>query len=192
VRLNLIRPHIIQAYLNAEELAGHRNLEHDLKSAFSENALGMIVLDNAGGVTHATPGAFECLGGYVPVSESIVPRLPQDLIRWALDAGKSAPFVAHQGRDKLIIRRVRQDDRAVLLLAEDNRAAAAAEMADRFQLTQREGEVMRWIAEGKSNSEIASILGLTMGTVKVHVEHILAKLGVENRTAAAMAVRSTV
>jgi DNA-binding NarL/FixJ family response regulator len=44
------------------------------------------------------------------------------------------------------------------------------------------------MAEGKSNAEIAVILGLTAGTVKLHVERILTKLHAENRTIAALIV----
>jgi DNA-binding NarL/FixJ family response regulator len=53
------------------------------------------------------------------------------------------------------------------------------------QLTSREDEVLAWIARGKSNSEIASILGISAATVGKHLERIYPKLGVENRTAAA-------
>lgn len=52
-------------------------------------------------------------------------------------------------------------------------------------LTCREKEVGRWLVDGKTNEEIANILGISRATVKVHVEHILGKLRVENRTAAA-------
>ena len=52
-------------------------------------------------------------------------------------------------------------------------------------LTPREAEVLTWIAQGKSNYEIGVILKACTGTICKHVEHILAKLGVENRTAAA-------
>jgi DNA-binding CsgD family transcriptional regulator len=55
-------------------------------------------------------------------------------------------------------------------------------------LTRRESEVARWLGEGKANAEIAAILGTEPRTVEKHVEHILAKLGVENRTAAAVVV----
>ena len=51
-------------------------------------------------------------------------------------------------------------------------------------LTQRELEVLRMMASGKSNQEIADTLFLSVGTVKVHVTRILAKLGVKSRTAA--------
>ena len=52
-------------------------------------------------------------------------------------------------------------------------------------LTLREREVLGWLARGKSNSEIAMILGISAATVSKHLEHIYPKLGVENRTAAA-------
>ena len=52
-------------------------------------------------------------------------------------------------------------------------------------LTQREAEVLFWIARGKGNYEIGVILGAGTRTICKHVEHILNKLHVENRTAAA-------
>ena len=52
-------------------------------------------------------------------------------------------------------------------------------------LTPRECEVMHWISEGKRDSEIATILGLSPRTVEKHVCHIFEKLKVETRTAAA-------
>ena len=51
-------------------------------------------------------------------------------------------------------------------------------------LTPREREVLRMMASGQSNQEIADVLFLSLGTVKVHVTHILAKLGVTSRAAA--------
>jgi DNA-binding CsgD family transcriptional regulator len=65
-----------------------------------------------------------------------------------------------------------------------------------LNLTPREAEVLFWISQGKSNHDIGVILGAKTGTVCKHVEHILGKLSVENRTAAAVmaleAYRSTV
>lgn len=53
-------------------------------------------------------------------------------------------------------------------------------------LTPREAEVLLWIAQGKSNPDIAGILGCAENTVKVHSARIFEKLGVENRNAASM------
>ncbi len=52
-------------------------------------------------------------------------------------------------------------------------------------LTPREREVLRMMAAGQSNRAIADVLFVSLGTVKVHVTHILAKLGVTSRSAAA-------
>jgi DNA-binding NarL/FixJ family response regulator len=55
-----------------------------------------------------------------------------------------------------------------------------------LDLTPREAEVLFWISEGKSNQDIGVILAARTGTICKHVEHILSKLNVENRTAAAV------
>ena len=52
-------------------------------------------------------------------------------------------------------------------------------------LTERERQVLALIAEGMTNKEIAQQLSLSHGTVRVYVSHVLAKLGVGNRTEAA-------
>ena len=53
-------------------------------------------------------------------------------------------------------------------------------------LSAREIEVLKWIAEGKSNKEIAALLFISEGTVKTHVLSIHEKLGVSDRTEAAV------
>ncbi len=52
--------------------------------------------------------------------------------------------------------------------------------------TAREQEVLRLLAEGRPNKEIATALVITEKTVKAHVGHILAKLGLASRTQAAL------
>ena len=51
-------------------------------------------------------------------------------------------------------------------------------------LTEREQEVLRWLAQGRVNKEIAAELGISERTVKFHVSSIFAKLGATNRTEA--------
>ncbi len=58
-------------------------------------------------------------------------------------------------------------------------------MAAMSTLSVREKEVLHWIAEGKTNPEIAILLGIANRTVEKHCENIYQKLGVENRIAAA-------
>jgi DNA-binding NarL/FixJ family response regulator len=53
-------------------------------------------------------------------------------------------------------------------------------------LSPREAEVLFWIAQGKNNEEIGLILTVSRNTIKKHVIHLLDKLGVDTRNAAAM------
>jgi DNA-binding response OmpR family regulator len=95
-------------------------------------------------------------------------------------AGMQLIYVAQIGPDEYLLRLVEgaiEDDRKLL--------------KRRLTVTEREAEVLLWIARGKSNRDIAEILGLSPRTVNKHLEQIYAKLGVENRaSAAALAVRT--
>jgi NarL family two-component system response regulator LiaR len=53
-------------------------------------------------------------------------------------------------------------------------------------LTEREAEVLRLVARGYSNREMASILQISDSTLKTHVKHVLAKLNLASRTQAAL------
>lgn len=57
---------------------------------------------------------------------------------------------------------------------------------DEFNLTDREKQVLKFLREGDNNSEIAKKLQVSINTVKVHVSSIIQKLGVEDRTQAAI------
>jgi len=52
---------------------------------------------------------------------------------------------------------------------------------ERLGLTPREAEVSLWVAQGKGNSEIATILGTSHGTIKKHLQSVFEKIGIENR-----------
>jgi DNA-binding NarL/FixJ family response regulator len=71
------------------------------------------------------------------------------------------------------------------------RAAAGRERAELAALTPRETDVLRKLARGRSNAEIARELYLSEATVKTHVAHILAKLGLASRTQAAVLAYET-
>ncbi len=68
--------------------------------------------------------------------------------------------------------------------------AIAQKLAERMateQLTQREQDVLEQIVRGKSNKEIGAVLDISEATVKTHINNLLGKLGVEDRTQAATA-----
>jgi DNA-binding NarL/FixJ family response regulator len=65
-------------------------------------------------------------------------------------------------------------------------SASTVETLESTQLTRREHDVLRLIVLGQTNREIADTLNLTVSTVKTHVEHVIGKLEVSDRTQAAV------
>ncbi|MBC7841702.1 MAG: response regulator transcription factor [Gemmatimonadaceae bacterium] len=63
-------------------------------------------------------------------------------------------------------------------------ASALSDFTPRVDLTAREVEVLRLVAKGLQNTQVARVIGRTTGTVKVHLQHIFRKLGTEDRTEA--------
>lgn len=106
----------------------------------------------------------------------------------ALRAGARA-YLLKDAAGEEVIEAVRQVGSGKRLLA----PAAAARLAERVassELTEREQAVLAILVEGKSNAAIGRELGITESTVKAHVNNILGKLGVRQRTeAAAVALR---
>ena len=90
--------------------------------------------------------------------------------------------VASHLRTARILQAARKAGKVPSLSLDDH--PAQDRLTRRFQLTEREIEVLRWVACGKTNKDIGDILGLSPRTVNKHLEHIYVKLGVETRTAA--------
>jgi len=72
-----------------------------------------------------------------------------------------------------------------LLLLEERQTGPQPVSFEQNGLTRREAEVLQWVTQGKTNTEIGCILGISTRTTQKHLEHIYEKLGVETRTAAA-------
>jgi two-component system NarL family response regulator len=107
----------------------------------------------------------------------------EDIYR-ALKAGARAYVLKDSTREELLaaVRTVAAGQRSLS-------AAVAERLAERVtgsELTARELAVLRQIVSGRSNKQIASALSISEGTVKTHVKSILAKMGVEDRTEAAV------
>ncbi len=71
-----------------------------------------------------------------------------------------------------------------------NRTARYVRLPGDSQLSSRERDVLEWMISGKSDGEIAIILGLSQRTVQDHVGNILSRMGVENRTTAVSRILS--
>lgn len=94
------------------------------------------------------------------------------------------PLVLEGAGGVLTLRLLSKENGGVHVLLMERRARGHDRGEGCVRLSPREKEVLRWIAWGKTNPEIAEILGMSIHTVKNHVKRILDVLGVENRTAA--------
>lgn len=119
---------------------------------------------------------------------------PQYLLE-ALRAGASAYLLKDVTRRELIdtVRRVLRGESVLdpdivarVLGHMDSEHSNQAEERPAVQLSPREREVLQLLAQGLTNREIACRLTVSASTIKIHVEHILAKLGVSDRTQAAV------
>jgi DNA-binding NarL/FixJ family response regulator len=108
----------------------------------------------------------------------------------AAAAGEAADLARRMGAAPLLeeldalIRRARLQLAAAEAPAPEDEAAAPDEF-ERLGLTAREAEVLRLVADGLSNRQIAEKLFISRKTASVHVSNILAKLGVSTRVEAA-------
>jgi DNA-binding response OmpR family regulator len=102
-------------------------------------------------------------------------REPGLVIETGGAASLSLSFLGSIGQDEHLFRLTSQSS-----VGDDEK------LRQHFSVTQRESEVLAWIAKGKSNRDIGEILGLSSRTVNKHLEQIYVKLGVENRASAAV------
>jgi CheY-like chemotaxis protein/DNA-binding CsgD family transcriptional regulator len=151
----------------------------------------ITVRANDGKLMWQTPLARDLLMAYYGTS---APEAPQPVIDWLRRHLKEAEqhiepprLTAELGARRLTFRLHQQtgDDDWLIVMREVSDTAIIEAMSLSFRLTAREAEVLYWVVKGKINRDIADIVGASPATVKKHLERILAKLGVETRTAAA-------
>ncbi len=177
-----VRTHLRLALLQrelAEELAMRREAEEQLRDSLDR---GLVVAAADGSLRFATRLAQTLLTRHFP--ETPRDRLPDPLLR-KLRSGSEPDSAAGSipSLDVRILRPAGTGAEAGVLEVTSRETPGPRALLD-LNLTPREAEVLYWVSEGKTNPEIALILGSSRRTVEKHVEHILEKLGVENRLAA--------
>ncbi|QCO17031.1 DNA-binding response regulator (plasmid) [Azospirillum brasilense] len=171
------------------------------RAALDVTGRTLLAANHRGEVLWCTPQTTRMLEAAFGTARDSGVSLPEEARRWLADRQAGGPgrkadsVVIATGADgrRLRLSPVGQTgpDEILLQLAEETGAGEDTQLKDKLSLTPREAEVLMWVANGKPNRDIAEILGLSPRTVDKHLEQIYAKLGVENRAAAAaMAVRA--
>jgi DNA-binding NarL/FixJ family response regulator len=174
-------------------------LANSARAALDVSGRYLLATNTSGGVLWCTPQTAKLLGlafgDFHGEGDLLPPKVQEWLQKRALSDIKSADTIvlaSDLGPLKLQFSYVGQvaPEEILLRLVEGEIENENLVLKRKLQLTQRESEVLMWIARGKSNRDIAEILNLSPRTVNKHLEQIYAKLGVENRAAAAaLAVR---
>jgi DNA-binding CsgD family transcriptional regulator len=195
--LDLIGPHLTQAWRNARAMSRLRQRMEAADTALEALGCGLVAIRHCGQVTLVTPLARKILCEFFGDGSASDSRLPDMLTRWVHDrkgrfnAGQVPepldPLLVSRGESRLTVRLLIDSTQDLLLLQARRPAMERAHLEARG-LTRRETEVLIWVAKGKTNHEIGAIVGASPRTVQKHLEHIFAKLGVDTRTAAAAAV----
>lgn len=167
-----------------------------LRETLEAQGLALVVLSRQGRVRLITSQALAWMQTYfVGGLRRPANRLPEALQRWVRqqearqiqgDGGLPSrrPLLRERAGRCLVIRHL-CGPTACLLLFEEAQKVPPPTTVQPFGLSQREGEVLTWVAQGKTNSEIGQILGISHRTVGKHLERVYQKLGVECRMAAA-------
>lgn len=137
-----------------------------------------------------TRQAAEWMEKYFPGAQAASSALPANVATWlkdAMQAEQTAPLIVSHDTQRLYLSLSRRQREWLLLLEEKAADTEPASLAH-YQLTPRETDLLAWVAKGKTNRDIAEILGMSPRTVNKHLEHIFIKLGVETRSAAAALV----
>jgi DNA-binding CsgD family transcriptional regulator len=187
--LNLLAPHVRQTYLNLQELGHLRSLLSGLSGALDAVEEGIVLWSHQGVVLFASERARQILarefgwrGGR---------SLPEPLETWGREQlrkprGRETPLTRNAPEARFSARLSQTSEfHYTTLILELEETYPAPQNYEALGLSKREAEVLRWVAAGKSNAEIATILDIRPLTAKTHVRNILEKLGVENRTSAA-------
>ena len=167
-------------------------LTQSARAALDVSGRFLLAVNRAGKIMWSTPQAQKLLADHFAAGGSEEMVLPEPLREWLEQAqqgkagtkAQAASFPEHPEL-KLYYMGNAGPNEFLLRLAKDTSAGLPAEFSSELGLTTREGEVLSWLSKGKTNRDIAQILGLSPRTVDKHLEQIYAKLGVENRTAAA-------
>lgn len=168
-------------------------ITNSAQKALDSSGQYLLSANNAGHLNWATPQAFDLLNEHSPCENWQEQDFPKILARWLglkpgakqrlpfeeLDKPFAVEMIENRSADDFLLKLVNLVDvpEEEILQAE-------------FSLTGREAEVLRWIAQGKTNREIGQILEISPRTVNKHLEQVFEKVGVENRTtAASVAIR---
>lgn len=159
------------------------------QTALDNAGRSLFAVTSSGEISWITPSAHATLMLAGDNDDWLQQEFNRTIFRWMDHCpviGNNLPVVTPRKSFKLVYLGQSRDNEHLIQLINSNEISEASILKNRLPLTEREAEVLLWIARGKTNREIGQILGTSPRTINKHLEQIYKKLGVENRTAAAI------
>lgn len=158
------------------------------QAALDKSGRAVIAFDQQGQMLWSSPKANDLISGATEILDATT-EIGQALRLWLLTSvtvplsqhldfeakGLRFKFLGLSGTGETVVR----------VMGEIGSNVGEA-LSEAFDLTPREGEVLYWLTMGKTNRDIAQILTLSARTVNKHLETVFQKMGVDNRTTAAV------
>lgn len=186
---DLLVPHLAAVYRNAQAVGDLGGQLAALREGLELDGRVSILLGPGRRIRQMSTRANDLLMAYFParwVDRSMLPMPVDDWLRRhqrECAISPPQPFTMERDGRRLSIQALRDLDGLLLLLRERKLRIAPVDIVS-LGLSPRETEVLAWLSHGKSNAEIAGILGLSPATIKHCLERIYGKLDVATRAAA--------
>jgi DNA-binding NarL/FixJ family response regulator len=159
------------------------------RSALDASGRHLLATDRGGSVIWSTPKARTILdldnGDDDETNLRRASQLRALIPAEHANAPKEAHITTRAGvRVRILYLGLVSRDEILFCLTEADESGTEVALSRALAVTPRESEVLLWLSRGKSNADIAAILGMSPRTVDKHLEQIYKKMGVESRTAA--------
>ncbi|ETX10102.1 LuxR family transcriptional regulator [Marinomonas ushuaiensis DSM 15871] len=163
-------------------------LSNNAQSALDSMGQHLMTTTDAGAIAWATPQTYALLAKARVSPEWQRVELALQVRLWLTHEPEVGNVLKLTGLDyplSLKMMGLTEQKEVLLKLEDGDKPKGPVLLKIELNLTDRESEVLHWIANGKTNREVAEILEMSPRTVNKHLEQIFPKLGVENRTSAA-------
>lgn len=184
-----INPQELIARINVHLLNARTTLSAQM--ALDSTGQNIFAINNLGSKLWATPAVNRLL--IVLENLDLAEKFEAELKNWLTrkpEEGNKLHFTTPGSDYTAIYFGASKQDEHLIRFINDDSVDETTVLKNYFGVTKRESEVFLWLAKGKTNREIAQIIGMSPRTVNKHLEQLFKKLSVDNRTsAAAMAIQ---
>jgi DNA-binding CsgD family transcriptional regulator len=193
---NLLAPHLTNNIRNARRFKDLLLADAHLNSAIEAKSSAVVTVGPDREVVYTSRSAWPLIEKYFGKKASGTDRLPERLLAWicARDSSRDVEqletegmsYACNRADSELKITLIPNGNaNETILILEEIRKLSPLNLID-LGMTKRQTEVLFWMSQGKTDNDIAFLLGISPRTVHKHTESIYVKLGVETRTAAAL------